>query len=179
MFLQLKRPAYHCGIPCGEQEVYRCKACTRTASIQPPGAYIVCALLFLPAIVFLGFAMQDWEELRPGFFFIVLFIAVPLGVTFITFGRRAAFQVATGCHVQLRRRRTAHGFEYSWPSTFGVGPGLSQWRDQYELLLLYCTGDENTVERLINFEVSRKPGTSRTDAIALSIERWKRDNQIQ
>ena len=40
-----------------------------------------------------------------------------------------------------------------------------------------CFGNENQVERLINFEMTRTPGISRAEAASRALLRYQRDNR--
>jgi len=40
-----------------------------------------------------------------------------------------------------------------------------------------CFGDNDQVERLINLEMTRAPGISRTEAASRAVDRYQRDNR--
>ena len=40
-----------------------------------------------------------------------------------------------------------------------------------------CLGDDDQVERLINGEMTRSPGISRTEAASRAVQRYQRDNR--
>jgi len=44
-------------------------------------------------------------------------------------------------------------------------------------LLRICFGNDAQVERLIDFEMTRTPGISRTEAASRAVDRYRRDNR--
>jgi hypothetical protein len=65
----------------------------------------------------------------------------------------------------------------------GVALGVWLWlrgrtkRQPERQLRRICFGDDDQMERLINFEMTRAPGISRAEAASRAVLRYQRDNR--
>ena len=55
--------------------------------------------------------------------------------------------------------------------------GSDSTRQAERQLRRICFGNNDQVERLINFEMTRTPGISRAEAASRAVDRYRRDNR--